>query len=57
MEKISTVKALNDYFNTDSDGKRIKPISEFNAELKALSPEEKRELAEGAAAAMGKALA
>ncbi len=51
MEKISPVKALNDYFNT---GDNKKPLADFAKEVKALNPDEKAELAEGAANAMGK---
>lgn len=54
MEKITALKALRDYFNV-GEGKRT--LGEFQAELKALSTEEKAELAAGAAAAMGKQLA
>lgn len=53
MAKVTAVKALNDFFNKDENGKSIKPVSEFNNELKALSPDEKSELGELAAQAMG----
>jgi len=53
METISALKALTDYFNT-GEGKR--PMKEWSAEIKALSPEEKQELAEGATLALGKQL-
>jgi hypothetical protein len=44
MARTTVTKALNTYFN-EGEGKR--PAGEFLKELKALSPEEKRELAEG----------
>lgn len=49
MQK-TVVGALAAYFN-EGDGKR--PLTEFQAEIKALTPEEKLELAEGACAVMG----
>lgn len=49
MEK-TTVGAIAGYFN-QGDGKR--PLSKFQEELKALSDEEKLELAEGACKIMG----
>lgn len=50
MEKMTVVRALNRYFN-DGAGKRS--ISEFNQEVKALSADEKVELAQGACDVMG----
>jgi len=51
--QITAVKALNDYFNKDETGKTLKPVSIFNGEIKALNAEEKQELGEGAALALG----
>lgn len=56
MAEMTPIVMLTHYFNKDSDGKSIKPVSEWNAELKALTPAEKRELAELAAAATGNTL-
>jgi hypothetical protein len=53
MEKTSTLKALANYFNV---GENKKPLREFAAEVKALSDEEKAELGELAAAAMGQTI-
>ena len=50
MAKVTVTKALSNYFNVDA-GKR--GPSEFLKELKALSTEEKRELAEGVVAITG----
>lgn len=50
MAKITVTKALNNYFNV-GDGK-VAPTKFLN-ELKALSTEEKRELAEGVCAITG----
>lgn len=44
------VKILSDYFNT-GDGKR--PLPEFAKEIRALSEDEKNELAAGAAKILG----
>lgn len=46
--------ALSKYFNTAGDpaGYAKRPIGEFSAELKALSPEEKQELGRQACEAM-----
>jgi len=49
-ETKTTLKAINDYFNS-GDGKRS--LSEFAKEIKALTAEEKKELAEGACNVMG----
>jgi hypothetical protein len=49
MEKTVT-GALAGYFN-EGDGKR--PLGDFQKELKAMTDEEKLELAEGACAVMG----
>lgn len=46
----SRVKALNDYFNI---GVGKVPLRQFQAEIKALSEDEKQFLAEGACAVMG----
>lgn len=43
MEEVTTVKALTNYFN-EGEGKR--PLPQWRDEIKALSPDEKRELAE-----------
>lgn len=51
--QITVTKALNAYFNV-GDGKR--GAGEFLKELKALSTEEKRELAEGVVAITGDTL-
>ena len=51
MDKITEIKAIRDFF-----GMNGKSMPEFAAELKALSPEEKRYLAEGAARELGKEL-
>lgn len=48
--EMTVTKALADYFNV-GEGKR--PPGEFLKELKALTTEEKRELAEGACSVMG----
>lgn len=53
MAEITALKALMNYFNRDADGKAIKPLREFNAELKELADDEKAELAGLAAEAMG----
>jgi hypothetical protein len=47
---ITPLKALTEFFQ-DGDGKR--PMRDWAAEVKALSPAEKTELATGAAAALG----
>ena len=47
---VSPLKVLTDYFNV-GEGKR--PMKEWAAEVKALSTEEKAELAQLAAVAMG----
>ena len=52
METISPVKALLDYFGK-KDGQTT---AEFAAEIKALSDEERIELARGAAKMLGKIL-
>lgn len=46
---------LSKYFNTADDpvGYEKRPIGEFSAELKALTPDEKKELAQLAAEDMG----
>lgn len=44
MAVKSILKTLTDYFNV-GDGKR--PLKEWSEEIKALSPDEKKELAEG----------
>lgn len=44
MATVTETKAITQYFNVD-EGKR--PVSEFLKELKALSPDEKHELALG----------
>jgi hypothetical protein len=51
-KKIPTI--LASYFNT-GEGKR--PLSDFAAELRVLSPEEKQELAEGVCAITGDTIA
>lgn len=56
MESVTVVRALNDYFNKDDNGKTILGVSKFNEEIKALSPDEKNELGSLAAAAMGKTI-
>lgn len=48
--KKTVVSILAKYFNVD-EGKR--PLSEFNGELKALTPAEKNELALGVADVIG----
>jgi hypothetical protein len=53
MAETTVTKALNAYFN-EGDGKRS--AGDFLKELKALSPEEKRELAEGVCAITGDTL-
>lgn len=53
MAEITAVKALNNYFN---QGEGKVPLSQFAAEVRALSPDEKRELATLAAQAMGDTL-
>lgn len=54
MEKKTVTTALNSFFNT-GEGKRT--ATAFLAELKELSTEEKRELAEAACEASGWTLA
>lgn len=56
MAETTVLKALQGYFNRDVDGKPIKPLAAFAAELKALSADEKRELAEGVVAITGDTL-
>lgn len=53
MAKVTVTKALSSYFN-EGDGKRAP--RDFLQELKALSVEEKRELAEGVVAITGDTL-
>jgi hypothetical protein len=53
---ITTVRALNDFFNKDDAGKAIIGVATFNAEIKALSPEEKAWMGAEAAKAMGKTI-
>lgn len=53
MAEKTVVSVLAGYFN-QGDGKR--PLSKFLEELKALSPTEKRELAEGVVAITGNIL-
>lgn len=53
MATTTVLKALAGYFNT-GDGK--KSLKEFSEEIKALSTEEKRELAEGVCAITGDTL-
>jgi hypothetical protein len=53
MAAITPLKALAGYFN-EGDGKR--PLRDFTAEIKALSTEEKQELAEGVVAITGDTL-
>lgn len=53
MASVSAVKALAGYFNVEP---RKVPLSEFTKEIKALSPEEKQELAEGVCAITGDTL-
>jgi hypothetical protein len=53
METITALKALIDYFN-EGAGKR--PMKDWAAEVKALTPAEKQELAAGAAKALSKQL-
>jgi hypothetical protein len=43
--QMTITKALNAYFNKGEDGKSIIAPSEFLKELKALSPDEKHEMA------------
>lgn len=50
MAKVTVLKALTGYFNV-GDGKRS--MAEWQGELKALTAEEKRELAEGVCAVTG----
>lgn len=56
MAAITPLKAIADYFNKDADGKSIKPVREFAAEVKALSDAEKLELAQGVCAITGDTL-
>ncbi len=44
MAQTTVLKAIAGYFNSDPSTK--KPLREFTEEVKALTPEEKRELAE-----------
>lgn len=54
MAAKTTVKILSEYFN-EGEGKR--PTSAWAAELKALTPDEKRALAEGVCAITGDTIA
>lgn len=54
MAQKTVLKVLTDYFNV-GDGKRA--TRDWAAEIKALSTEEKRELAEGVCAITGDTLA
>lgn len=54
MAEKTAVAILNGYFNKGQSNE--KPLREFNEELKALSPEEKKELAEGVCAITGDTL-
>lgn len=51
--QTTVLKALAGYFNT---GEGKKSLKEFSEEMKALTPEEKRELAEGVCAITGDTL-
>lgn len=53
MAQTTVLKALAGYFNT---GENKKSLTEFSAELKTLSPEEKRSLAEGVVTITGDTL-
>lgn len=53
MAAKTVLRVLTDYFNV-GDGKR--PTREWAAEIKALSPDEKRQLAEGVCALTGDTL-
>jgi len=53
MASKTILKTLTDYFNV-GDGKR--PTRDWATEIKALSPDEKRELAEGVCAITGDTL-
>lgn len=50
MAELTSLKILTGYFN-EGDGKR--PLKEWAEEVKALSPEEKTELANGVCAITG----
>lgn len=54
MPGKTALKLLTDYFNV-GDGKR--PLKDWAAEIKALSPEEKHDLAKGITAITGEQLA
>lgn len=54
MAALSMLKILTNYFNV-GDGKV--PMAAWSAELKALTPEEKRALAEGVCAITGDTIA
>jgi hypothetical protein len=51
MEKITAVKAIKDFFFDHGE-----PASDVIKEIKKLTPDDRRELAEGAAKALGKEL-
>jgi hypothetical protein len=53
MAQTTVLKALAGYFNS---GEHKVSLKEFSEEIKALSPEEKRELAEGVVAITGDTL-
>ncbi len=54
MAQTTVLKAIAGYFNSDPATK--KPLREFTEEVKALSPEEKREMAEMIVALTGDTL-
>lgn len=54
MAKVTAVKALNNFFNSDKATKV--PLAQFASEIRSLSDEEKLELATLAAAANGDTL-
>lgn len=55
MAVVTTLATLSNFFNAKGSA-NYKPLREFAAEVKALSDEEKRELAEGICAITGDTL-
>lgn len=55
MEKVTVLKALTGYFNA-KDAPNFVPLRQWRDQIAALTPEEKRELAEGVVAITGEEL-
>lgn len=53
MAQTTPLKAITSYFNKDENGKSIKPLREFAAEMKELTDADKVELVTGICAITG----